>query len=279
MVHKFYANWAPDARSHFVTVRGVNVPVTTTGINDILDTPQNTDPLVLIGLNIRPPYQAIWHTLCGSQSMVQWTKHSGKRYHQSPSYVHMMREEVCLVYALMTSTELNIGAILKSAMQKARVQKEHVYTFSGLITRICRDVGVSKKNVDYMAPLFPEPVDITRTRRPDTEFGPTLTTAERYRRDVLIMARMYGLEMLRHQNGCMASTDIQLGDVQRRYPLNAHAKALLGIGPKFRESVNNDILTNEERLHTSSDVESNSDEEVDPTQAGDKAEGGDAIED
>ncbi|KAH0725944.1 hypothetical protein KY284_001809 [Solanum tuberosum] len=65
MVWEFYANWAPEVRSHYVTVRGKNVPITPTGINDILGTPQDTDPLVLTGLNIRPLYQAICHMLCG----------------------------------------------------------------------------------------------------------------------------------------------------------------------------------------------------------------------
>lgn len=42
--------------------------------------------------------------------------------------------------------------------------------------------------------------------------------------------------MMRHQTGCRVSTDAQLGKVERRYPLNDHAKALLGIGPEFYES-------------------------------------------
>ncbi|KAH0722863.1 hypothetical protein KY290_005520 [Solanum tuberosum] len=266
LVREFYANWASDARSHFVTVQGLDVPFTPTIINDIVGTSQDTDPLVLIGLNIPPPYSTIQHTLCGPQSMVQWTKHNGKRYHQSLPYAHMLRkarvwlkivmnwlipglyytditwDRVCLVYPLMTPTELTIGAVLKSAMRKARVHKGHMYAFGGLVTRLCR-------------------------------------SAERHRRDALLMARMYGVEMLRHQNGCLVSTDMQLGDVEMRYPLNAHAKALLGIGPAFRESVDDDISTDEERLRTSSDVESDSDEEVDPAHAGDEAEGGDAMED
>uniref|UniRef100_M1DBL6 Putative plant transposon protein domain-containing protein n=1 Tax=Solanum tuberosum TaxID=4113 RepID=M1DBL6_SOLTU len=303
MVHEFYANWAPDARSHFGTVRGINVSISPAGINDIVGTLQDTDPLVLTRLNIRPPYRAIRHTLCGPQSMVQWTKHSEKRYHQYLPYAHMLRkaqvwlkivmhylipglhytnitwDRVCLVYALMTATEVNIGVVFKSAMRKARVHKGHKYAFGGLITRMCRVAGVPKDNVDYMAPLFAAPMDITRTKGPDTKFGPTLTTAEHHMRDELIMARMYGLEMLRHQNGCLASTDIQLGDVERRYPLNAHAKTLLGIGPEFRDPIDDDIPIVEEHLRTSSDVEFDSDEEVDPAQAGDEAEGGDAMED
>ncbi|KAH0781965.1 hypothetical protein KY290_001563 [Solanum tuberosum] len=39
MVWEFYANWAPEARSHYMTVRGRNVPITPTSINDILGTP------------------------------------------------------------------------------------------------------------------------------------------------------------------------------------------------------------------------------------------------
>ncbi|KAG5630183.1 hypothetical protein H5410_001900 [Solanum commersonii] len=197
--------------------------------------------------------------------MAQWTKHSEKRYHQSLPYAHMLREtriwlkvvmnclipvlhytditrdRVCLLYVLMTGTELNIRALLKSYAKG------------------------------------PVPVDITRTKGPDTDFGPTLTTVERYRRDKLIMARMYGLEMLCHQNGGRVSTDLRLGEVERRYHLNDHAKALLGIGPEFCEPIDNDILTNEERLWTSSDVDSDSEEEIDPAHAGDEADGGDAM--
>uniref|UniRef100_M1D9Y7 Uncharacterized protein n=1 Tax=Solanum tuberosum TaxID=4113 RepID=M1D9Y7_SOLTU len=164
-------------------------------------------------------------------------------------------------------------------MRKARVHKGHRYGFGGLITKMCRAVGVPEENLDYIAPPFLAPVDITRTKVPDTEFGPTLTTAERHRRDELIMARMYGLEMLRYQNCCLVSTDLQLGEVERRYPLNDHTKALLGIGSEFHESVDNDIPIDKERLRTSSDVESDSDDEVDHAQAGDEADGGDAIED
>ncbi|KAH0672407.1 hypothetical protein KY290_024649 [Solanum tuberosum] len=123
-----------------VTVRGVNVPITPAGINDILGTPQETNLLVLTGLKIRPPYRAIQHTLCGPQSMAQCTKHSGRRYHQSLPYAHRLREtrvwlktvmnclisglhytditrdRVCLVYALMTAIELTFGAVMTRKM-------------------------------------------------------------------------------------------------------------------------------------------------------------------
>ncbi|KAG5615180.1 hypothetical protein H5410_015004 [Solanum commersonii] len=227
-----------------------------------------------------------------------------KGFHQSLPYAHMSKkawvwlkivmnfliprlhytditcDRVCLVYALMTNTELNIGATLKSSMRKARVHKGLRYAFGGIITRLCCAAGVPYESLDYMAPLFPVLVDITKTKGFDNEFGPPLTTTERHHRDELIMARMYGLELLRHQNGCRASIEEQLGKLERRYPLNAHAKTLLGISPELSEHVDDDISIDEDRLHTCFDVEFDSDtEEVDPAQAGDEAEGGDTMED
>ncbi|KAK4727005.1 hypothetical protein R3W88_031922 [Solanum pinnatisectum] len=239
------------ARSHYMTVRGRNVPFTPTGINDILGIPQDANPLVLIGLIIRLPYQAIRHTLCGPQSMVQWTDHSGKRYHQSLPYAHMLRETRIWLKVVMNCliTGLHYTDITRD---KARVHKGHMYAFGGLITQMCRTVGVPEENVDYMAPLYPAPCHM---------------------RDELITAKMYGLEMLHHQNSCHTSTDMQLGEVERCYPLNNHAKALLGIGPAFHEPIDNDIPTDEERAHTSSNVDFDSKEEIDPAQAGDEAEG------
>ncbi|KAG5570908.1 hypothetical protein H5410_060674 [Solanum commersonii] len=123
-----------------MTVRGVNVTITPAILNNIVGSSPDVDPL----------------------SMVQWTKHNGKKYHQSLPYAHMLREvrvwlknvikclipglhymditrdRICLVYALMTAIELNIGAVLKLAMQKTRVYKRRMYAFGCLITRLCR---------------------------------------------------------------------------------------------------------------------------------------------
>lgn len=62
---------------------------------------------------------------------------------------------------------------------------------------------------DYMTPLFPTLVDTMKT----------IPIPHCHRRDELIMTRMYGLEMLRIKNGRQASTDVQLGDIKRKYLL------------------------------------------------------------
>lgn len=57
-----------------------------------------------------------------------------------------------------------------------------MYAFGGLITRLYHAAGVLKENLDYVAPLFPSLVDITRTKGLDTKFGPTFTTVELHRK-------------------------------------------------------------------------------------------------
>lgn len=78
------------------------------------------------------------------------------------------------------------------------------------------------------------------------------------------MTRTFGLEMLRHTTGGRPSTNWEIGEMHMRYPLNHHAKALPGIGFEFREPIENDIPTVEENLRTSSNVDSNIEEEINP---------------
>ncbi|KAG5631479.1 hypothetical protein H5410_003196 [Solanum commersonii] len=240
VVREFYANSVTESRSHFVKVQGIDVTLTPAFLNDIVGTAADTDLL----------------------SMVKWTKHSAKRFHQSLHYVHMSREawvrlkivlncliprlnytditrdKVYLFYALMTNTELNIDVVFKSAL--------------GRFTR--GEFGL----YDTSSPVL---VEMTKTKGPNNEFSPPLTTLERHHRDELIMAHMYGLEMLCHQNKCLESTEEQLEQVERRYPLNVHANALLGISSEFHELVDDDVPTDEERMRIGSDVDSDSDTE------------------
>ncbi|KAG5620256.1 hypothetical protein H5410_005474 [Solanum commersonii] len=98
-------------------------------------------------------------------------------------FIEVMRDRVCLVYALMKDVPIKVGAVLKSDMRKARVHRGRRYAFGRLITNLCRQAGVPKESVDYIAPLFTTPLDVTKTKGPKNMHGPTLTTAERNRRD------------------------------------------------------------------------------------------------
>ncbi|TMW86980.1 hypothetical protein EJD97_020613 [Solanum chilense] len=75
---------------------------------------------------------------------------------------------------------------------------------------------------------------------------------------------MYILEMLRHSASGRPLNWSELHEFNRRYLLNVHAEALLGIGPMFVEPFGNDVPTNEDKLRTSSDVDSDSKDEIEP---------------
>uniref|UniRef100_M1DFT2 Uncharacterized protein n=1 Tax=Solanum tuberosum TaxID=4113 RepID=M1DFT2_SOLTU len=106
-----------------------------------------------------------------------------------------------------------------------------------------------------MAPLFPAPTDVTKTKGSNHEFVPPLTTLEHHQRDEMIMAHVYGLEVLRKRIECLAYTVEKLSDVADMYPLNAHAKTVLGIEPSFFEPVDDDVHIVEDNLQTGSDVD------------------------
>jgi len=114
----------------------------------------------------------------------------------------------------MTNNELNISVILKFSLRKAFVHRGCSYDFGSLITRVCHFVGVTKESLDYMAPQFLMPVNVTKTKGHNNEFCTTLTTAEWHRCNELNMAHMYGLEMLRYKNRCRAFSSEQIREVE-----------------------------------------------------------------
>lgn len=52
-----------------------------------------------------------------------------------------------------------------------------------------------------------------------------------------------------------------MDEVERKYLLDEHVEALLGLGLEFMEPVWNDILTDEDKMRTMSNSESDSDTE------------------
>lgn len=62
---------------------------------------------------------------------------------------HITRDWVCLAYALMAEEAINVGAMLKSTMKKARLQKDLTYSFGGLMNSFLRSLDVEKEVTDY----------------------------------------------------------------------------------------------------------------------------------
>lgn len=180
------------------------------------------------------PDQEIRHTLCEAQSAAEWTRHGHHSYHQSYPYAHMNREthiwlkffmnwlisglhfimvtrdRVCLVYSLMMVLPISIRVVLKSTILKARAHRRWRFAFGILITQLCRHAGVPKEPVEYMAPFFTTPIDVTKAKGTELFHGPTLTIAKHIMRDDMVTTWMYGLEMLPHKNGCRASSQENL---------------------------------------------------------------------
>lgn len=70
-IREVYANWKADAYSLYVTVWGVEAPLTPTVLNKLLWT-VNRHSDVLTGIYISSLYQDIGHNLCGAQSIAKW---------------------------------------------------------------------------------------------------------------------------------------------------------------------------------------------------------------
>ena len=100
-----------------------------------------------------------------------------------------------------------------------------------------------------MTHVFQAAMDITCTKAPHTDLGPTLTTMKLHERDEFVRARIYGLEILRHGIGGRPSCVVEILEINMRNPLNDHAEALLVIVLEFRELTEDDIPKNEENLH------------------------------
>lgn len=84
---------------------------------------------------------------------------------------------------------------------------------------------------------------------------------------------------MRYRNGCRASTQEQLYEVESKYLLNGHAKEVLSRGSEFLEPIDDDVPTDEDMFGTASDMDLDLDENVDPVLAIEDAGVNSGIED
>lgn len=128
---------------------------------------------------------------------VKIVKHS---FFPGQHFTNVMRDRVCLNYALMIGMPLNYRAIFQMVMRKAKTHKGRRYDFGSLITALCYRQGSLKKRLITARSSRP-PYVATNVKGPNVSLGPILTMTERAYRDKLIAGCMYGLEILRHRTG------------------------------------------------------------------------------
>ncbi|MCD9561302.1 hypothetical protein HAX54_020335 [Datura stramonium] len=107
------------------------------------------------------------------------------------------KREIAAFFAHVTHEtghmEINVGAVIKSTMKKARLQK---YGFSGLLITYLRSQDIEEEALDYKQRVEWSVVDVTKTKAPDTTYGPVLTLAEQHARDDRYVTKMFDLQML-----------------------------------------------------------------------------------
>ncbi|KAF3631413.1 hypothetical protein FXO37_27975 [Capsicum annuum] len=91
LTREFYANWSPRTTGNEVKIRGQVLQLNADFFNSFLGTP-SMDPSPLKELYNRPFYRAIRHTLCGSRSMTQWTRHKDNGCYNTYPYACLNRE-------------------------------------------------------------------------------------------------------------------------------------------------------------------------------------------
>lgn len=69
-------------------------------------------------------------------------------------FTGIVRDRVSLVYALMTTAEVNIGVVYNSSMRKGQVYR---YAFGGLITELCKRASVQVSRCSKGVPRLLSP--------------------------------------------------------------------------------------------------------------------------
>lgn len=96
--------------------------------------------------------------------------------------------------------DLNVSAIIFSALRKAKYLEGRRYGFGGQLTRFLKKQGVPEKEVYYRPPVCHSPLDFSRTKVP-TLRGVNLTMPEHQAQNNEIIARIYALTMFQLKIG------------------------------------------------------------------------------
>ncbi|OIT36741.1 hypothetical protein A4A49_58491 [Nicotiana attenuata] len=161
LVKEFYANWQPEAildAVYEVQVRGKVIPFSSRVINRIVGFTEHSHKLFQRFLR-RPDYPAIRRLLCGADSSAAQTRDANefhkdmkKATFQRPARVLLRlinakitptgsdtdvpRLKVCLIYALLTRMQFDLGKIMLENMAKVRPLGARRLHYPSMITRL-----------------------------------------------------------------------------------------------------------------------------------------------
>ncbi|OIT34401.1 hypothetical protein A4A49_12394 [Nicotiana attenuata] len=117
-------------------------------------------------------------------------------------------------------------------------------TYRELRHTLCGHEGVEEEpDFDHTIDKLIRQTDITNLWLKDEAGTPSLTCAERNACDDSFMAHLYGMMDLQLRIGGRPATSEERTDLEQRYPLNAHAQQLVGVGEGYRLPADEDVNT------------------------------------
>lgn len=163
LVHELYANWDPDGVNDIVWVRGTQVDISAMVIYNYYRIPSQSESEYW-RRDQRLYLDHIVAVLCGGSRRAEWTDTDGlaNTYMNKEAQVWlnwvcnrlmpathnfvMIWEPVFLVYSLMTSIVVNIGAILRSQMAKTRKNMQWTLYFVHTLTALLAKYKLTQKD-------------------------------------------------------------------------------------------------------------------------------------
>ncbi|MCD9643983.1 hypothetical protein HAX54_031895, partial [Datura stramonium] len=174
----------------------------------LLGTP-HVEPQPFVNIVKKSLYRDIKPTRCGPNSVASTRK-----------ACHVIKEIVCLFYALMTGMPINVGVIIKNILKTTRVKKGQNIGFRGLLNRFLRGHDIEEESY-YRSSYDPRGVDVTKTKEPEGINSPVFSINERNTRIDNMLIHLYGMQMLQlRMNGV---TEEKIQQLYMDYPLIKHS--------------------------------------------------------
>lgn len=130
------------------------------------------------------------------------------------------------MYALMMNVPINIWAIIRSTIRKARLHKRSHFSFGNLLTAILRKEDIEEEPADLKLPHNPKKVDLTKVKDVESMHGVNLTIVERHACDESFFRHLYGMTRFTMMRGGRVPTAAELQQLDYDYPMNEHAREM-----------------------------------------------------